>query len=77
MWTWTPDHTVGFWSRRMAHEVAVHRWDAQGAAGDPSPIERELAVDGIQEVFDLMPVRPGVRSVARHRRDDPPALHRR
>jgi uncharacterized protein (TIGR03083 family) len=57
VWTWTPDRKVGFWSRRMAHEVAVHRWDAQGAAGDPQPIPRELAVDGIQEAFDLVPVR--------------------
>jgi uncharacterized protein (TIGR03083 family) len=59
VWTWTPDHTIGFWSRRMAHEVAVHRTDAQGAAGTQAPIERELAVDGIQEFFDLIPVRPG------------------
>jgi uncharacterized protein (TIGR03083 family) len=41
----------------MAHEVAVHRWDAQTAAGDPHPIDRVLAVDGIQEAFDLAPVR--------------------
>ncbi|MGH8977266.1 MAG: maleylpyruvate isomerase family mycothiol-dependent enzyme [Acidimicrobiia bacterium] len=57
VWTWTPDGNVGFWSRRMAHEVAVHRWDAQTAAGDPQPIDRVLAVDGIQEAFDLAPVR--------------------
>jgi uncharacterized protein (TIGR03083 family) len=57
VWTWTPDHRAGFWARRMAHEVAVHRWDAQTAGGDPQPIERELAVDGIQEAFDIMPTR--------------------
>ena len=58
VWTWAPDHTAGFWARRMAHEVAVHRWDAQGAADASAPIERDLAVDGIQEFFDLIPVRP-------------------
>jgi uncharacterized protein (TIGR03083 family) len=57
VWTWTPDHRAWFWARRMAHEVAVHRWDAQTAAGVPQPIGRELAVDGIQEAFDIMPTR--------------------
>ena len=26
---------------------------------EPAPVERELAVDGIQEFFDLIPIRPG------------------
>jgi uncharacterized protein (TIGR03083 family) len=62
-WTWTPDRTVGFWARRMAHELAVHRWDAQtaitsdAAGAPPDPVARELAVDGVQEVFDILPVR--------------------
>ena len=49
----------GFWSRRQAHELAVHRWDAQLAAGAPQPIDRALAADGIQELFDILPARPG------------------
>jgi uncharacterized protein (TIGR03083 family) len=57
VWTWTPDRNVAFWARRMAHEVSVHRWDAQTAGGTPEAIERERAVDGIQEAFDLVPVR--------------------
>jgi len=57
-WTWTPDKTTGFWARRQAHELAVHRWDAQSALGAPTPIERVLAVDGIQEVYDILPARP-------------------
>jgi uncharacterized protein (TIGR03083 family) len=60
VWTWASARTAGFWSRRQAHEVAVHRWDAQTALGAPEPIDRELAVDGIQEVFDILPDRPGV-----------------
>jgi len=58
VWTWTPERTTGFWARRQAHEIAVHRWDAQGATGTPDPIETQLAIDGIQEVFDLLPHRP-------------------
>jgi uncharacterized protein (TIGR03083 family) len=55
VWTWWPaDQTAGFWQRRMAHETAVHRWDAQLAHGDPQPIESELARDGIDEVLDVM-----------------------
>jgi len=59
VWTWwPPDQTVGFWIRRMAHETAVHRWDAQLAHGQAEPIGSELARDGIDEYFDVMlPVR--------------------
>ncbi len=54
VWTWfPPDRTAGFVRRRMAHETAVHRWDAQHAAGTAEPIEPELATDGIAEYFDV------------------------
>ena len=51
-WTWSADpadHTAGFVIRRMAHETAVHCWDAQDAAGDTRPIDAELSSDGIDE----------------------------
>jgi len=54
-WSWTDDHTAGFWARRQANETAVHRWDAQLAAGVAEPIDHELAVDGIDEFFALLP----------------------
>jgi uncharacterized protein (TIGR03083 family) len=54
-WSWTDDHTAGFWARRQANETAVHRWDAQLAADATEPIDHELAVDGIDEFFDLLP----------------------
>ena len=42
----------------MAHETTIHRWDAQSAYGFPEPAEGELAVDGIDETFEIMlPVR--------------------
>jgi uncharacterized protein (TIGR03083 family) len=53
-WTWFPaDQTAGFAMRRMALEAAVHRWDAQSATGIPEPIDRDLARDGINEMFDI------------------------
>jgi uncharacterized protein (TIGR03083 family) len=52
---WTRDSTrrAGRWARRQAHENEVHRYDAQSAVGAVAPIDAALAVDGIQEVFDI------------------------
>jgi uncharacterized protein (TIGR03083 family) len=52
-WNWTvqPQKAI-FWHRRMAHETAIHRWDAQVSVGLPEPIQQALAVDGIDEVLD-------------------------
>ncbi len=53
-YTWhEPDQTVGFWFRRMAQETAVHRFDAELAAGAPSPVDDELALDGVDELLDV------------------------
>jgi uncharacterized protein (TIGR03083 family) len=52
VWSWAGDDRAGFWSRRMAHETAMHRWDAQDARGTAEPIDGDLALDGIQERFD-------------------------
>jgi uncharacterized protein (TIGR03083 family) len=52
VWTWSEgDFSVRFWARRMANEVAVHRWDAQLAHGVPEPVEPELAADGVDELL--------------------------
>ena len=53
IWTWTERDTAAFVPRRMAQEVAVHRWDAESAAGGSQPIDAELAADGIDEYFML------------------------
>ena len=47
--TWGTGSTVAWWARRMAQETAVHRWDAENAVGDPTPIAPDVAVDGIDE----------------------------
>lgn len=52
--TWyPPDQTVGFWIRRMAQETAVHRVDAELAAGAVTPVADDLALDGIDEVLRI------------------------
>lgn len=54
-WTfWAEDQTTGFWFRRMAHESAVHRVDAEQAHDVQTPVDPELAVDGVDEVLTLM-----------------------
>jgi uncharacterized protein (TIGR03083 family) len=59
VWTWSSQKDVAFIQRRMAQETAVHRWDAQRAAGRPEPIDAALAVDGIDEFLDHMLDPPG------------------
>jgi uncharacterized protein (TIGR03083 family) len=53
IWNWfgIDPPIPGFYHRRMAQEIAVHRYDAELAAGTSSPIQTELAVDGIDEVL--------------------------
>jgi uncharacterized protein (TIGR03083 family) len=56
--TWAGDQPALFWPRRMAIETAIHRWDAESAHGVAQPIDAHLAVDAVDELFDvLMPVR--------------------
>jgi len=59
-WTWTDQQDIGFVQRRMAHELAVHGWDATNASGAPEPIEPALAVDGVDEYLDVfVPTKAG------------------
>ncbi|WBB79018.1 maleylpyruvate isomerase family mycothiol-dependent enzyme [Micromonospora sp. WMMD882] len=52
-WNWAPQpKRAGFWPRRVAHETAIHRWDAQLAIAAGEPIEAKLAADGVSEVLD-------------------------
>lgn len=48
-WTWSTDKSAAFVIRRMAHETAIHRWDAEQAAGLDTGVEPHLASDGIDE----------------------------
>ena len=41
------------WPRRQAIETVIHRWDAEDAIGDVTPIDAALASDGVDEYFEL------------------------
>jgi len=53
-WTWSLEQTVGFTFRRQAHEALIHRLDAEQAAGRETPLDTELAADGVLEALDIM-----------------------
>jgi uncharacterized protein (TIGR03083 family) len=75
VWTWyRPDQTVGFWRRHMAHETAIHRVDAQSAHGEPEPVASDLAVDGVDELLDVM-LAPGLDGEAVGGRGESLHLH--
>ena len=49
VWALGRQRPAGFWARRMAHETAVHRADAEIAIGGPPVIAPDMAADGIDE----------------------------
>ena len=51
--TFTGAQPSRWWLRRLSHEMAMHRWDLQAATGSPDPIDPALAVDGVDEVFEV------------------------
>jgi uncharacterized protein (TIGR03083 family) len=50
--TWFGPRPAVFWSRRAAHETAIHRWDAQAALASPDPLGTAQAIDGIDEILE-------------------------
>jgi uncharacterized protein (TIGR03083 family) len=48
---WPADDAVQFWARRQAHETAIHRADADAAAGLTSSYPDAFATDGIAEML--------------------------
>ncbi|HMH92895.1 MAG TPA: maleylpyruvate isomerase family mycothiol-dependent enzyme [Streptosporangiaceae bacterium] len=42
---------LAFWARRQAHETAIHRADADSAAGTMPEYEADFAADGIDELI--------------------------
>ena len=51
-WTFLPaPSALAMWARRQAHETAVHRFDAENAAGIPSRFDPVFASDGIDELL--------------------------
>lgn len=52
-WNWGPEDTVDFFPRRMAHESVVHRRDVEEAIGDLTPLDSDLAADGVDELVHV------------------------
>lgn len=53
-WTWAGPQNIAWLLRRMAHETAIHAWDALWAAGLKPHIDPQLASDGIDEFVYVM-----------------------
>ena len=58
-WTWAGTQDVAWVIRRMAHETAVHAWDARRATGKTAIIDSVLASDGIDEFVHVMLMNDG------------------
>lgn len=54
LWTFLGRGTPSFWIRRQAQEVALHRVDADLAAGRAPALDGALARDGIDEFLDVV-----------------------
>lgn len=53
-WSWSDEQTVGFTFRRQAHEALIHRLDAELTVGEVTPLDPELAADGVDEALAVM-----------------------
>ncbi|MET8569118.1 maleylpyruvate isomerase family mycothiol-dependent enzyme [Streptomyces sp. NPDC004783] len=54
VWTWAWRQDAGFWARRMAQELTVHRADAVLAAGRPYRVAPDVAADAIDEWLEIL-----------------------
>ncbi len=53
-WSWyAPGRSVGWWTRRMALEAVIHRWDTDAAQGLDFSVAPDVAADGIDEFLDV------------------------
>ena len=88
VWGWAAPRTAGFWARRMAHEITVHRADATLAAGLPYEVAPEIAADAIDEWLEIVEyiqrtnpheaakeLRGSARSIHLHATDTGPELN--
>ena len=52
VWTWARQQDAAFVIRHQAQETAVHRWDAERAAGRSFAIDPAIAADAIDEFLE-------------------------
>jgi uncharacterized protein (TIGR03083 family) len=53
VWTWAARKDAGFVVRHQVQEAAVHRWDAEQAAGRDVPLHPAAAADGVDEFLQI------------------------
>src|SRR5690606_40729749 len=53
VWGFGTDSTVGRWVRRMLVETGVHRWDAQHAFGEATPLTGLVAATALDEFSSM------------------------
>src|SRR5207248_6054512 len=80
VWTLAGIGPASFWTRRRAHEAAVHLADAQLAAGRDVDLAPEAAADGVDEWLAIIAASPGdtadpARALAQDLRGDGQSLH--
>jgi uncharacterized protein (TIGR03083 family) len=64
-WTFLPAPSpLAFWARRQAHETAIHRADAEAAAGTVPEFPPGFADDGLDELVGGFAATRGTRLVA-------------
>jgi uncharacterized protein (TIGR03083 family) len=64
-WSFLPAPSpLAFWTRRQAHETAIHRADADSASAAATSYPEDLAVDGVDELLLGFFARPGGRFVS-------------
>lgn len=53
IWHWSGDNRAITHMRNQAMEATVHRWDGQNAHGKTTPIDPAIALDGINQHFEV------------------------
>jgi uncharacterized protein (TIGR03083 family) len=64
VWAFNAQRPASFWARRMAHETAVHRADAEFAVGREPAFAPDVAADGIDEWLSFLSGRDALGSPA-------------
>jgi len=54
VYMWADDKTVRYIGRRQAHEALIHRLDAELTVDEVTPLDADLATDGVDEVLRVM-----------------------
>jgi uncharacterized protein (TIGR03083 family) len=51
VWSWSDDHSVGFWLRKITHDTIIHRVDAELTVGLRPSLSPQLASDGVADLL--------------------------